>query len=328
MGPDQDVGGAGVILCVGGTPALQRTLRFGALSLGEVNRAREVRVTASGKVVNAARVATTLGGRALVATFLGGDAGRFVARELDAEGVAYDVVWVADDAPTRTCATLLHDGGPVTELVEEAPPVGAQDVAALEAVVHRRMGESQALCLIGSLPPGVPEDFYARLAVAAAKAGVPVLIDAQGASLQSSLTMRPFLVKPNVEEASAALGLDPGEKLEASALAAVDGLLEAGARWALVSMGASGAALGRAEGGRWNVKPPRIEARNPIGSGDSLAAGLLLALGRGDAVPDAVAYGTACAAANALTATAGVVDPADVVALLGQVRVTPLDGRR
>ena len=58
-----------MILCVGGTPAMQRTLHFDHLDIGEVNRAREVRVTASGKVTNAARAVTVLGGRALLLTF-------------------------------------------------------------------------------------------------------------------------------------------------------------------------------------------------------------------------------------------------------------------
>lgn len=313
-----------MILCVGGTPAMQRTLLFPRLELGEVNRAREVQVTASGKVVNAARVATTLGARALVATFLGGDPGRFVARRLDAEGVAHDVVWTQDDAPTRTCVTLVPDGAAVTELVEEAPPVSGEDAAALEAVIGRRLGEARALLLIGSLPPGVPDGLYARLARAAREAGVPALIDAQGEDLLAALAARPFLVKPNLDEAAAALGLERGGDPERGALAAVDALAAAGAEWALVSMGAAGAVLGDAAGSRWSVAPPRIAARNPIGSGDSLAAGLMLAVTRGEPVPDAAAYGTACAAANALSLTAGVVDPEDVAALRPQVRLTAL----
>src|SRR5919202_3521777 len=132
-----------VILCVGGTPAMQRTLRFESLQPGGVNRAYEARVTASGKVVNVAGVITALGGQALLATFLGGDPGRFVARELDEAGVPHEGVWVEDDAPTRTCATLLPDDGPVTELVEEASPVSEGDVAALEEVVARRLREAE-----------------------------------------------------------------------------------------------------------------------------------------------------------------------------------------
>jgi fructose-1-phosphate kinase PfkB-like protein len=186
---------------------MQRTLRFESLRPGGVNRAYEARVTASGKVVNVARVVTTLGGQALLATFLGGDPGRFVARELDEAGVPHEVVWVEDDAPTRTCATLLPDDGPVTELVEEASPVSEKDVAALEAVVTGRLKEAESLCLIGSFPPGVPDDFYARLVRAARGADVPALVDAKGAPLRAALSERPFLVKPNLEEAADTLNV-------------------------------------------------------------------------------------------------------------------------
>lgn len=311
-----------MILCVGGTPAVQRTLRFKSLEPGAVNRPYEVlRVTASGKVVNAARAVTVLGGQALLATFLGGDSGRFVAQELAARSMPHEVIWTEDDAPTRTCATLIPDDGRVTELVEEAPPVSERDVAALEEIVTKSLREARALCLMGSLPPGVHEDFYARLTVAAREVSVPVLVDAKGASLDAALAERPFLVKPNLEEAAVTLDLPDGEP---DAHAAVAALTDAGAEWALVSTGASGSLLGNDSGSLWRIEPPALEAQNPIGSGDVMAAGLLLALGRGSTVPDAAAYGTACAAANALTPTSGEVRPDDVEALLPRVYLTRL----
>jgi tagatose 6-phosphate kinase len=310
-----------VILCVGGTPAMQRTLRFESLQPGVVNRAYDVRVTASGKVVNAARAVTVLGGQALLVTFLGGDPGRFVARELDARGVPHEVVWTEDDAPTRTCATLIPDNGPVTELVEEALPVSERDRAALEEIVTENLREARALCLIGSFPPGVPDDFYARLTRAAREAGVRVLVDAQKAPLRAALEEAPFLVKPNLEEVAATLNLPIGEPDPRAAVAA---LTDAGARWALISTGASGSLLGDDSDRLWSVEPPRVEAVNPIGSGDVMAAGLLLSLHRGASVPDAAVYGTACAAANALTPTSGEVRPDDVDGLLSRVRLTQL----
>jgi tagatose 6-phosphate kinase len=310
-----------VILCVGGTPAMQRTLRFESLEPGAVNRAYDLRVTASGKVVNAARTVTVLGGQALLATFLGGDPGHFVARELDTRGVPHEVVWTEDDAPTRTCATLIPDHGPVTELVEEALPVSERDVAALEEVVTENLGEARALCLIGSFPPGVPDDFYARLAKAAREASIPVLVDAQKAPLRKVLAEGPFLVKPNLEEVATTLDLPDGEP---DARAAVAALTDAGARWAFVSTGASGSLLGDDSGGLYSVEPPHVEAVNPIGSGDVMAAGLLLSLQRGASVPDAAVYGTACAAANALTLTSGEIHPGDVDELLSRVRLTQI----
>ncbi len=312
-----------MILCVGGTPAVQRTLLFDSLVVGGVNRAHKVYVTASGKVVNAARTITTLGGESLLVTFLGGDAGRFVSRTLDSEGVPHDPVRVEDDAPTRTCATLLEEDDPVTELVEEAPPVSENDVTALEGVIEERLSEARALCLIGSFPPGVPDDFYARLVARAAEADIPALVDAQKSLLLNSLAERPFLVKPNLDEATAALSLSSGSD-EQAGLDAVAALVERRARWALVTRGADGALLGDESGGRWRIEPPRIRAVNPIGSGDTLAGGLLHALIGGASVPEAAAFGSACAAANALTPTSGVFEASEAQRLLPEVRLVQL----
>jgi tagatose 6-phosphate kinase len=316
------------ILAVGATPTVQRTLRFAALDLGAVNRAREVLVTASGKAVNVARVAARLGGDSLLVQILGGDTGRFVARALDAEGVPHATVWLENTGPTRTCTTLLDDSGRTTELVEEAPPLDPAECARFEAECRDRLPGSGALCLSGSLPAGVPADFYAGLIEAAHGRDIPVLVDTQRAPLRAALAAGPFLVKPNREEAAATLGFALTGDPAADAEIAVSGLATAGAAyWALVSMGRAGSLLGNRDGGRWLIEPPRVEAVNPIGSGDSLAAGLLVALLRGASVPDAAVYGTACAAANCLSPTSGVVHPADVASLHPQVRRTELPRR-
>lgn len=314
-----------MILVVGATPTVQRTMRFGHhLAVGAVNRARETVVTASGKAVNVARVVTLLGGESRLAQTLGGESGRFVAGMLDAEGVPQETIWVSDDAPTRTCTTLLTDDGPTTELVEEARPITEADAAALEAAVRRHLPSASALCLSGSFPPGVPEDFYARLAAAAHAAGVRTLVDAQRGPLRAALTARPFLVKPNREEAGATLGLSLSGNPEDDARAAVAALTRAGARWALVSLGAPGSLLGDDSGALWRITSPKVAVVNPIGSGDSLAAGLLLAVTQGASVPEAAAYGTACGAANCLSLTSGVLKKADVDALLPRIHAEPL----
>lgn len=311
-----------MILCVGGTPAVQRTLLFDNFGLGGVNRARELYVTASGKVTNVARVANTAGGEARLVTFLGGDPGRQVAAELDADGVAYEPVWV--EVPTRTCVTVVPEDGPVTELVEEAPAVSGDAVARLEAAVVRHLDGAEVLCLAGSFPPGVPDDFYARLVREAHRARVPVIVDAQKDLLRGALAEEPFVVKPNLEETAAAFDLALTDDEEKDADAAVTALTDAGAGWALVTTGATGALLGDASGGRWRLQPPEVAAVNPIGSGDSLAGGLAVSLARGEAVPEAAAFGTACAAANVLTPTSGVVRPDDVERLIPTTRLTRL----
>jgi uncharacterized glyoxalase superfamily protein PhnB len=156
------------------------------------------------------------------------------------------------------------------------------------------------------------------------RAEVPAIVDAQKALLRGALAEGPFLVKPNLEETAVALDLSLTDDEEDDAEAAVAALIEVGAEWALVTTGATGAMLGDASGGRWKLQPPKVEAVNPIGSGDALAAGLAVALARGETVPEAAAFGTACAAANVLTPTSGVVRPEDVERLRPAVRLTRL----
>ena len=312
-----------MILCVGLTPTVQRTMRFARLALGEVNRASAVWTTASGKAVNVARVVTRLGGDARLVQILGGESGRWVGETLDREHIPHHTVWAYDDAPTRTCTTLLTEGGPTTELVEEARGVEPHDVVLLTTTYRNALWDWDALgvCLSGSLPPGIAPDFYAHIVDDSDALGIPCVVDAQGAPLRAALARGPFLVKPNREEAAATLDFPLTGDAERDARTAIAGLTTAGAQWALVSLGRDGSLLGNGTD-LWRITPPTVEAINPIGSGDSLAAGFLVAhIERGMSVPEAVGFGTACGAANCLTDTSGVVEVRDVERLWAGVRV-------
>ena len=310
-----------MILCVGLSPAVQRTLQFDEFVLGQVNRARDGQVTASGKAVNVARVLRLLGSHPLLVQALGGDGGRLVTRALETLDIEHASVVLPDSAPTRTCVTLLTDGLPPTELVEEAPPLSLDAVAAVTTAVRERLPHARALCLSGSLPRGVPPGFYADLIQTANELGLVTVVDAQKAPLRASLEAKPFLVKPNLEEALATLERAPTGDEAADLRAAVQGLRDAGAVWSLVSVGRRGSLLGGPDG-LWRLTSPPVNAVNAIGSGDALTAGLLHAhVDQGRGIPDAAAFGTACGAANCLTPTSGVIRPTDLPALLAEVRV-------
>jgi tagatose 6-phosphate kinase len=302
-------------------------MRFDRFQVGGVNRASQTVVTASGKAVNVARVLTTLGAKARLVHAVGGDPGRYIAQTLTGEGVSSETIDAGEGTATRTCTTLLFaDGTPTTELVEEAKPLPEEILTRIHRTVDAQLLHARAVACSGSLTPGAPDDFYARFVRYGRINGIRVLVDAQKEPLRAALREKPFLVKPNREEAAATLGFAlSGDPLTDTATA-VNALLEAGSEWALVSMGRDGSLLGGRESPtRWRIVPPAIDALNPIGSGDSLTAGTLYALvEQGKSVPEAVAYGTACGAANALSLTSGVLLPADVSRLLPQVKVVTL----
>jgi tagatose 6-phosphate kinase len=308
-----------MILCVGLSPALQRTLLFGSpVGLGEVNRAEQTILTASGKAVNVARMATALGTPVRLVQPLGGPTGQFHAQLAERDGIQQVVVGVAP--LTRICTTLLA-GGVVTELVEECGPLPPDALKALFDASLSQLDEAQALCLSGSLPPGCPEDFYAALVRAARERNKPTLIDFQGMPLKLALTERPWLVKINRAEAATTLGL-PGST-DSATLCGL--LLQAGAEHSIVTDGAAGAMLAESSGALWHLNSPEgLDVLNPIGSGDAMNAGILTGIGQGRTLPGATRFGVACAAANCRTATSGVLDPAAVPVLLAGVSITPI----
>src|SRR5580693_830406 len=107
-----------MILCLGTTPTVQRSMTFDRLVIDDVNRAIEVQEYASGKSPNVARVLRTMGEDPLAVGFAGGDRGKFLLDDLTKAGIRCDFGSVP--AQTRLCTTVIdRSAGVATELVEE-----------------------------------------------------------------------------------------------------------------------------------------------------------------------------------------------------------------
>jgi tagatose 6-phosphate kinase len=304
-----------MILTVGTTPALQRTMVFEQLRVDAVNRALDVREYASGKSINVARVIHTLGAPCVATGLLGGDSGNFCRLDMDRAGIGHDFVTVLPK--TRTCITLIDRiAGSATELIEEAGPVTAGDAQKLLDKLARLLQHAKVMVLSGTLAPGCGEDFYARAIRLANAATVPVILDAKGAPLTLALEHGPFIVKPNRAELAATLN----RPIETTAdiREGIAAIVARGARWVIVTDGAAQTILGDGKT-FWRLQTPRVKAISPIGSGDALAAGLAMGIAKGMSLPDACVLGVACGTANATTDLAGHVESEAVEALRAKI---------
>ena len=290
-------------------------MRFRALAPGEVNRAEETWHGASGKVLNVAVALAHLGCPTRAVTVLGGAPAGATAAEMAALGIGLEAV--PTRGRTRTCTTLLDDAtGTTTELVENAVPIGADELALFLAGYGRAVDGAAAVVLSGSLPAGTPATLYRDLLE---RTACPAVLDARGPELLEALPGRPWLVKPNRAELAATVGRSLED--EGETLAAMEQLHRRGAAWVLVTDGARPALLLGAEG-RFRVRTPRPErVVNPIGCGDCLAAGFATATAAGAAPLDAVRLGFACAVDNCRTPLAGRLDGAEVARLVDLVAI-------
>jgi 1-phosphofructokinase family hexose kinase len=281
-----------VILAAGLTPAWQQILSFDRFQPGEVNRALVVHWCASGKVLNVGIAGHWLGEQFRTLAMIGGRGGEEIKREFaDAE---IDARWIETETPTRVCTTILDQSTDVTtELVEESGVPTEQVLAEFDAAYSEESQDADIVVLSGSLPPGVPMDFYRKLLE---RTSCRVVLDIRGPELLEALPYRPFLVKPNREELGKTFGRDLSNDDDAAA--AVRQTIEMGADWVVLTDGSRPVIIGF-DGGLFRASPPEdLNVVNPIGCGDCLAAGIAVALEGGRTPINAICFGMAAAIDN------------------------------
>ncbi|MFN7925593.1 MAG: 1-phosphofructokinase family hexose kinase [Bryobacteraceae bacterium] len=284
-----------MILTVTLNPAIDRTVLADRLVFEDRAYILARGESAGGRGINASMVCHRLGSPTLAILPSGGDSGPRLEADLRKLGFPFEIVPAA--ANVRSNLIITDRQGLTIKLNEPGPELTAEELDRLEAAVRRHLPTTQWLLICGSLPPGVPRDYYRRLIRAAAESGVRTLVDTDGDVLQDCLLEQPTAVTPNRMEAAALLNkaLITRQHFRAAAIR----ILEMGAKSVVLSLGARGA-LGAMGGEIVEAVAPRVEAISPIGAGDALNAALAWALSRGSDFADAVRWGVAAGTASAM----------------------------
>ncbi len=318
-----------MIVTVTLNPSIDRTVTLTApLTRGAVHRVSSVTTEPGGKGVNVAR-ALTLAGVDAVA-LLPAPATDPMVIALSATAVPFRCVPSA--GPVRTNLAITEHDGTTTKLNEPGAALDATAIDALTRSVTASAESATWVVLSGSLPPGVPDHWYAEVVALLAPYPCRVAIDTSEGPLAALVAAfdraAPDLIKPNAEELAGVLGYSP-QALEAAVaqgdpepvVEAARQLVDRGVRAVLATLGASGAVLVD-ETGSWMATPPPIIARSTVGAGDASLAGYLRADVGGAVPPErlqmAVAYGSAAAALP------GSALPTPAQVDINAVRVTPI----
>jgi len=281
-----------VILSAGLTPAWQQILVFDSFRYGEVNRAAEVHWCASGKVFNAGIAAHHLGGPSLMLAPVGGPPREQIEREF--EEIEIPCRFVPTQAATRVCTTILDRAtGAITELVENGRPLSRAELGMFRTAYAEEAARAKVAVIIGSLPSAAPASLYRDLMK---ETPCPAVLDFRGEGLLSVLDLNPLVVKPNREELARTVGrpIDSDDEL----LQVMRSLNDRGARWVVVTQGASPVWVTSGSSTYRLLPPTPDEIVNPIACGDCMAAAIAWAIRDGRQMLDAVKFGIAAAAEN------------------------------
>jgi 6-phosphofructokinase 2 len=255
-------------------------------------------VEPGGGGINVSRAIGKLGGQSVALYTRGGATGQHLSACLEQEGLDHRPVPIR--GVTRESFTAYESAtGLQYRFIMPGPTLSAgewqQCLDALAGIVPR----PGYIIASGSLPPGVPEEFYARVARIGKDLGARVIVDTSGPALPVAVREGVFLIKPNLRELSQLTGherAEEGQHEERVTQMIASGQCEA----VVVSLGAAGALLGSKEGCE-RLRAPTVPIESKVGAGDSMVAGIVLGLARGLSLRDAARFGVAAGAAAVMT---------------------------
>lgn len=248
--------------------------------------------------INVSRAVKKLGGESVALYASGGPTGQMLEILLGREGLNHRPIpigdWVRQNLIVMEESTnRQYRFGLPGPLIEEQEWKGCLDaLSALEP-------KPDYIVASGSLPPGVPQDFYAGLARLARDLESRLVVDTSGEALRMALREGVYLIKPNLRELGQVTGQEFTDELQQERLAAE--IVRSGqSEVVVVSLGASGALLVTSNGVE-HIQSPTVPIRSKVGAGDSMVAGIVLSLARGMSVEESALFGVAAGSAAVMT---------------------------
>lgn len=306
-----------MILTVTMNPSIDISYPLDELKIDTVNRVVDVTKTAGGKGLNVTRVLSEFGDPVAATGLVGGKLGEYLLENIGGD-VKKHFYTIAGE--TRNCIAILH-GDNQTEILEKGPKIQEKEGQGFLGHFKELLNLVDVVAISGSLPAGLPVDYYTNLVHLANQAGKPVVLDCSGAALQAVLESdhKPTVIKPNNEELSQLLGREISEDLEELKAVLQEPLFE-GIEWIIVSLGANGAFAKHGDT-FYKVDIPKIQVVNPVGSGDSTVAGISSGLFHKESDQDLLKKANVLGMLNAQEKMTGHVNMSNYQTLFNQLTV-------
>jgi 6-phosphofructokinase 2 len=295
-------------------PAIDKSTTVDRIYPEQKLRCENPRFDAGGGGINVSKAIKRLGGHSIAVFPVGGPSGQVLRDLVQKEGIDCRTVetrnWTRENFIVVESSTngQYRFGMPGPEISE------AEGEQCLD-IISSLTTKPDYIVASGSLPPGLPPDYYARVARLAKKLGARFILDTSGEPLRIAANEGVFLLKPNVGELSKLAGV---EQLEMNMVddAAADIIKKGNCEVVVVSLGPSGALLVTAEGYQ-HVPAPTVPKKSTVGAGDSMVGGMTYLLAQGGSLPEMVQHGVACGTAATMNVGTELFHKQDVEKLYG-----------
>ena len=266
--------------------------------------------------INVARAITVLGGNSIAVFFSGGSAGNKIKYLLAQEGV--DAIPIPVVGTTRENLVIFDQSKQQQYLLDMPGP----SITEFEWQMCLNQIESFShltyLVISGSTPASIPASVFTQLAHIANKKNARLIVDTSGAALLEAIKAGVYLIKPNLRELGLLAGIE-NINIQNAAEAAREIIKKENCEVIIVSTGAGGAIL-ITQTQTIPITPPPVTVKSTVGAGDSLVAGIIMALTQNKDLLSAVHYGVACGTAATLNAGTELCRKADAEQLFKKIQ--------
>ncbi len=268
--------------------------------------------------INVARVAHRLGSDVTAIFPTGGALGKLLHRLVEREGI--DSIVKPSHVETRENFTAYDEStGEQYRFVLPGSPLHKPEWEAVLEQLARLPAKPRYVVASGSVPPGVPENVYAKVARIARELGARMVIDSSGPSLRAALVEGVSLMKPNLNEFSEFVGM-PLDNDEAR-ISACRELIDSGrTEMIALTLGEDGGLL-VSKTQVLRAQPMHIEVVSAVGAGDSFLGGLVAMLAKGEPLEHAFRVAVAAASAAVMSPGTELCSKTDVQRLLPRVQI-------
>ena len=296
------------IITITFSPCIDKSTSVPELIPEKKLRCASPKLDPGGGGINVARVLKRLGEEVVAIYPAGGYTGKYFNALLEKEKISSITVETRNE--TRENIIILAEstnqqfrfGMPGTELLE------GEWKDCLKAV--ETLNDVEFIVASGSLPPGVPPDIYARLAIIAKKKNAKLIVDTSGEALKHAVEQGVYLLKPNLGELASLSGVEKINDKEAVNIAK-DLIKKGRCEIVVISMGEKGAMLVTKNETHF-VDPPDVIRKSTVGAGDSMVAGIVFSLSKKRSLEEVLRYGVACGTAATMNPGTELCKKADV----------------
>jgi len=293
-------------------PSIDHILTVKMLALYEKNILTGKQTFYGGKGINAAFTLGKLGIPATAVGLIGVEDHAGLKEKL--AGVGIHSVFTPLDSITRSTYKIMESStNKDTEFNQVGPCVSKEHLDKLDLTLQKLFNAHTVLAICGSIPEGVPVDYYKSLIGLAKRNGVITCLDTSGEALVQGVQASPDILRINRSE----LGEIAGHEMASipEMIGALRSLHHKGIRKIIISLESDGA-LGLDGEGFWRVRVPHSEIRGLTGAGDAMTAGFLASQSQGRSFADSLRFSCALATASTLKMEPGDFDVADMENIL------------